>query len=267
MADQLPADLRAVLPRDTAQAWLLLRGVLPQGMVLYGGTALAAHLHHRVSRDLDFFFDDPDVDLSALRAQLESLRPLAVSTHTSDTLNATFGGTKVQFLRAYAQDPVGVDTITAGLRVASLRDIAATKVKVIGDRGELRDYYDLMAIEERTGLTVESALVDYQVRYRTTDLATLGHIVLALGYLGDVTDDPALPVGRKEIEHYWHRRQPQVAHALATLASASPRSSSRLDELRPAVDMARSASDAPGRVWVGPHERDGRHVSGYWRRR
>lgn len=272
MRDGLPADLRAVLPKDTAQSWLLLREVLAETMVLYGGTALAAHLHHRVSRDLDFFFDDPDVDLSALRVQLESIRPLAVSTHTSDTLNATFGGTKVQFLHARAQDPVDTDTVIAGLRVASVRDIAATKIKVIGDRGELRDYYDLMVIEERTGVTVESALVDFQVRYRTIEPAALGHIVMALGYLDDVTDDPALPVERQDIERYWHRRQPAVVRSLPTLTDASlpvpPRASGPVPLPLPGGPaMRRSGGDQSGGVWVDPHIRDGHPISGYWRRR
>jgi hypothetical protein len=29
------------------------------------------------------------------------------------------------------------------------------KLKVVGDRGELRDYFDLMVIEQRTGRMVE----------------------------------------------------------------------------------------------------------------
>jgi len=60
-------------------------------MVLYGGTAIAAHLSHRTSRDLDFFFDDPDVDLGWLREALAALRPTAVTDQAEHTLNAVFG--------------------------------------------------------------------------------------------------------------------------------------------------------------------------------
>jgi hypothetical protein len=48
-------------------------------MVLDGGTAIAAHLSHRTSRDLDFFFDDPDIDLASLPEALTALRPTAVT--------------------------------------------------------------------------------------------------------------------------------------------------------------------------------------------
>lgn len=68
----LPRDLREVLPEDTARTWVLLRDHLPKSMVLYGGTALAAHLHHRVSRDLDFFSAGP-LGAAALKVTLESL--------------------------------------------------------------------------------------------------------------------------------------------------------------------------------------------------
>jgi hypothetical protein len=34
----------------------------------------------------------------------------------------------------------------------------AMKLKVVGDRGELRDYFDLMTIEQRTGRTADEGL-------------------------------------------------------------------------------------------------------------
>ncbi len=231
-------------------------------MILYDGTAIAAHLSHRTSRDLDFFFDDPDVDLASLREALTTLRPTAVTDQAAHTLNAVFGQTKVQFLSMAGQVPVDRDTKIAGLRVASLRDLAATKIKVIGDRGELRDYFDLMVIEQRTPVTVETALVDYQARYN--DSRNLAHLVRALGYLGDVADDPALPTARDQIERYWATRQP------ATLASFDqtgriPRPAP--EEPLPAPSPRPESGDAGGMVWVEPHLRNGRQVRGHYRRR
>ena len=65
----LPDALRAVLPPETARAWSELAPLLPSGAYLAGGTGLAAHIHHRVSRDLDLFFHE-EIDLDALREQL-----------------------------------------------------------------------------------------------------------------------------------------------------------------------------------------------------
>ena len=45
-----------------------------------------------------------------------------------------------------------------GLRVASLIDLAASKVEVVLDRPEMKDYVDIDAILQRTGITLAEAL-------------------------------------------------------------------------------------------------------------
>jgi hypothetical protein len=53
----MPSDrIRKILPPDTAATWDAIAPLVPPGAYLGGGTAIAVHLGHRVSRDLDFFF-------------------------------------------------------------------------------------------------------------------------------------------------------------------------------------------------------------------
>jgi hypothetical protein len=52
-----------------------------------------------------------------------------------------------------------------GLPVAGIRDLLAMKLKVIGDRGELRDYVDILEIERRTPHRTEQGLSYYQHWY------------------------------------------------------------------------------------------------------
>ncbi len=258
----LPRELLDVLPEEAAESWVILRDKIPEAMVLYGGTAITAHLHHRISRDLDFFFDDPDVDIDELRATLEGLRPLAVQLQNENSLNAVFGNTKVQFLSMTGQYPVEDDVDVAGLRVAQIRDLAATKLKAIGDRGELRDYFDLMVIEEQTGLAAETSLLDYQQRYKTKDQNTLTHIVLGLGYLGDVGDDATLPVERSIIENFWQERQPVLVDNLDSTGTVTP--TRHFDPAK----LQTSSNDAQGgKIWVPDHNRNGKFVRGHWRNR
>jgi hypothetical protein len=49
-----------------------------------------------------------------------------------------------------AHDQIDLDEpqVHAGILVSSLPDVFAMKVKVIGDRGELRDYFDLRSCFE-----------------------------------------------------------------------------------------------------------------------
>lgn len=97
----LPAWLTAVLPSSTVRAWSVLADLAPEGSYLGGGTAIAVHLRHRVSRDLDLFLRHP-VDLMALVDQVRRRGDLVVSRLDLDegaqTLNAVFHQTRVQVL-------------------------------------------------------------------------------------------------------------------------------------------------------------------------
>jgi len=84
------------------------------------------------------------------------------------------------------------------------------KLKVVGDRGELRDYFDLMTIEQQTGRTADEGLALFLERFQPEypDQA-INHILLGLGYFDDVDPD-ALSVPRQQIVDYWTRRQREI---------------------------------------------------------
>ncbi len=212
----LPAELTEILPLQTAWAWEHLAPILPPSCQLAGGTALAIHLHHRQSRDLDFFYTDPDLDLDTLQLRLSGLGPFAVSSRAPGTLNGILRSAKLQFLDAHDQLDLDKPEPHAGILVSSLADLFAMKVKVIGDRGELRDYFDLKRIEEITGRRVEEGIGLYMTRFRVpAEHPSIGHIVEALGYLDDVDEDDLLPENRATIARYWRRRQPEISRNLA----------------------------------------------------
>ena len=214
MTIDMPAHLKAVLPLATREVWQALVGNLPSGSYLVGGTGMAAHLGHRVSRDLDFFVADP-FEPEELARSLDEIGQFASTQIAAGTLNGYLGETRIQFLDAHDQHPVDPITEIAGVPVAGLRDLLATKLKVIGDRGELRDYFDLLVLERDAGQRVEAGLALVIERYRpATPEAVVLHIVRALGYLQDVADDPALPVNRAEIETYWAERQLDIVRSL-----------------------------------------------------
>ncbi len=216
----VPDRLVDAMPTDTARSWEILSASIPSSAYLAGGTALAIHLQHRISRDLDFFFHG-DLDLDRLADELRDLGPFAVSARGSGTLNGLFSATRVQFLSAAGQRRLEPLAIVAGIPVAGIGDLLAMKLKVIGDRGELRDYFDVMTIEQRTGRSVEEGLGLYLARYREPpESFNVAHIVGALGYFDDVDDDDALPAAKDEIAGYWRRRQPQI---LRNIARSSPR--------------------------------------------
>lgn len=87
------------------------------------------------------------------------------------------------------------------------------KIKVVLDRGELRDYYDLMEIDRRA-VPIEEGVPLFLQRYGVArDDQRVVMLLRSLGYLDDVADDPALPVERSDIETFWHRRAPEIARS------------------------------------------------------
>jgi hypothetical protein len=166
----MPSDrVRKFLPPDTAATWDAIAPLVPADAYLGGGTAIAVHLGHRVSRDLDFFFHHGSVDLDELARRLSAAGPFAVTERGPGTLNGVFSATRVQFLHAdegrpqhLLEPPEEVD----GLNIAQISDLLAMKLKVVGDRGELRDYYDLMVIEQRAWRTADEGLALFVERFQ-----------------------------------------------------------------------------------------------------
>ncbi len=213
----IPDALRSVLPPDTSATWERIQPILPKGAYLVGGTAITAHLQHRISRDLDFFLDE-DVDLDGLERSMHAVGIFAVTLRAPGTLNGVFSATKVQFLDARSQDPVDDDAHVGGMRIASTRDLMAMKLKVVGYRGEHRDYFDLMVLEQAGVARAEAGLGDLLARYRPVDAgAMLLHVVEALGYLDDVDEDELVPATLEDVATYWRRRQPAVLRAMGRL--------------------------------------------------
>lgn len=209
-------ELKEVLPEDTSKSWSALAPVIPDYAYLSGGTALAIHLRHRVSRDLDFFTEtefDPD-DIVQLVSGAGSFVATSVS---AGTVNGMFESTKIQFLDTHAQKLVEPTTDWAGLRIAGIGDLMAAKLKVIQDRGALRDYFDIMCMEEQGDLSVDEGLGLLIRKYNpVAPDGLIANVLRGLSYFGDVEDDPGLPADRKDIEHYWGTRVPQIVKALGS---------------------------------------------------
>jgi hypothetical protein len=176
---------------------------------------------------LDFYLSSP-VDLTDLNDRLSSSDRWLASTFTESTLNGVFSATKLQFLLADTETNVEPLTMVGGIPVASLPDLFAMKLGVITRRGALRDYYDLMEMEKRTGLTAEEGLSLFVRRYRPAGVdAALAGVIFALGpaAITDATSDPSgVPKSAvKELERYWPKRQIEVTAHLDRYGTPSSR--------------------------------------------
>jgi len=244
----LPEWLLPVLPGDTAHAWEVLAEILPDHAYLGGGTAVATHLQHRVSEDLDVFFESTPA-LDDLAAELERRGPTVVSRSEGGTLDCRFATTKVQLLDAahchLVEDPV----VVAGLRVAGLGDLMGMKLRAITDRGTHRDYFDLAAMELNGGRSIEEGMAYFDARFepRNPDEA-VANVLRALSYLGDIEEDPAIAVTVEELQGYWQRRLPAITSHINRYGHVYPDAvtEARIDAVvmgeHQAVDAAQSAA-------------------------
>jgi hypothetical protein len=182
--DILPAPQRALWP-DLAS--------VPRRFVLYGGTAIALRLGHRSSVDFDFFSSVPFVPADLLREieWLSGAEPLQSAPNTLTVVAERLGPVKVSFFGGLGLGRVGEPEATADgvLVVASLLDLAATKVAVIQQRAEQRDYLDLAALLA-AGVGLDEALAAAQALYRAQFNPMIS--LKALSYFGD-GDLPQLP--------------------------------------------------------------------------
>ncbi len=225
MATSLPKELRDVLPPDAQKAWTLLAPILPPTLYLGGGTGVAVHLKHRESRDLDFFYHRGAVDLGRLAEQVAGAGSFAVTEVASGTLRGLFGATKLEFLHADETAPqtqLEEPTVVAGIRVAGLKDLIAMKLEVMGERGEMRDYFDVRALDEQSPLSVEEGIALYLERYRLDPASgAIRALIRAMGYLDDVEEDEALPIAKDELAAWWRKRQAEVIRNLSRTDAAT----------------------------------------------
>lgn len=206
----LPDHVRCILAADTAAAWLTLAPCLPRELHLGGGTAVAVHLGHRESRDLDFFFHQA-VDLGEIKSLLGGLGAFAVTNESQGTLKGLFGATKIEILDASQLSRLAEPVVVAGVNVASLQDLMAMKIKVMAERGEMRDYFDVKAIDEKGAISVEEGVELYMRRYGIdSSSAALPHLYRTMGDLSDVEADDLLPIDLGELQRWWSARQVRV---------------------------------------------------------
>jgi predicted nucleotidyltransferase component of viral defense system len=174
----------ASLPLAQRALWPDLKQV-PAQFVLYGGTALALRLGHRVSEDFDFFASapvNPDELLGRLpllqnaTVRQKSPNTLTVVVHRPDPVKLSFFGLNI---RRVEEHELTSDRVA---RVAGLRDVAGCKMAVIQSRSEAKDYLDIYELL-KAGLSLEEMLGAAQAIYGDQFFPMIS--LKALAWFGD----------------------------------------------------------------------------------
>lgn len=138
------------LAKETEKLLLKLsRLKLLENFTFVGGSALAFHLEHRLSEDIDLFAWQQEIDkgkiVSAIRELELSFRIMSGSSKQiniiAENVNLTFFAQDWDLLKDR-------EHITGNLYVAPLNTLAAMKINTLFLRARYRDYYDLYVLNK-----------------------------------------------------------------------------------------------------------------------
>jgi Nucleotidyl transferase AbiEii toxin, Type IV TA system len=181
-----------ILPAAQQELWPLLAAAPRLSYVLYGGTAVALHLGHRVSVDFDFFRSAP-LNKAELLAAFPFLKDAETLQEDVNTLvvkvTMPSGGVKVSFFGDITIGRINEPLLTTDstLLVASREDLLGAKLKAILDRAEAKDYSDISALLAN-GVALEKGLGAFAAMFKKDPSLPLK----AIGFFKD-GDLPTLP--------------------------------------------------------------------------
>lgn len=154
-----------------------------QDYVLVGGSALALHLCHRQSEDLDFFTYTDNFQKQDILRYLKYFKQTEVLNDNADQLDLLVDGVKVTFFNAKWAflRPTNISIFN----VASLQAIAAMKTNTLFLRAKYRDYYDLYCLVKH-GMSIRDIFTASQ---GIVDGISYKLLCIALLYIDDIEDD------------------------------------------------------------------------------
>lgn len=185
------------------------------GFYLAGGTAIAMHLGHRTSLDLDFFSLTSDVDLEVAKAAIRGAFDEAETVRQTDAaVQLLCDGTPIDLVRYPYPLLERPEREANGIAVAGLLDLATMKLSAIARRGLRRDFWDLEAIVTRGAVSLRAASEAYLRRFGVAE-ADLYHVFRALTYFEDAERDSVFPEGLtlqswQELEAFFRREVPPL---------------------------------------------------------
>lgn len=159
-------DARIVFPKTFDLLQQIQGDPFFDDFFLVGGTALALHIGHRLSIDLDFFSVQAFVN-QELESYLVSKFSFQTDYVSKNTLQGFIDGVKIDFI-THAYPLVSPLVQENGLRLASLEDIGAMKLNAIARSGNRqKDFYDVYFLLEH--LSFNNLLKAYQAKYPSSN--------------------------------------------------------------------------------------------------
>jgi predicted nucleotidyltransferase component of viral defense system len=170
----LTPEISQILTRLSERSWM-------SDFYLAGGTGVALHLGHRLSKDMDFFTSS-ELETDKLIQKIKEVGKLKVLKEDWGTVIGTLDQVMVSFF-SYNYPLLEYPLIFKGIKIASLTDIALMKIVAISQRGSKRDFFDLYAICQKS-ISLEKLLGYLPQMFKNVDYS-LYHLLRSLCYFED----------------------------------------------------------------------------------
>ena len=180
--------LEGLKPKQVKVLRQMGQSMQERGFYLGEGTAIAIHLGHRLSVDLDWFIPDPIHDALLLAESLRGAGLDLVTTQTGPgSLHGTILGVRITFLEYHY--PL-LRPLTPwkemGCSLASLDDLACMKLSAIAQRGLRKDFCDIYFLGTKYR-SLQDMLGLYQRKFKIKDI---GPLLYGLSYFNDADHEP-----------------------------------------------------------------------------
>lgn len=167
---------------------------------LVGGTALAFHLGHRFSVDLDIFGNfNQEIITETLKSELFGDFTVLMDGRTIK--HYIINQVKVDIVKYDKYQWLEDVIIDDQIRIAGLKDIAAMKIAAITNRGSKKDFIDLFFLLKTFGM--KEIIEFYQMKYID---ANAFFAILSLTYFDDAekSDMPQMliPTSWEDVKKY-----------------------------------------------------------------
>jgi hypothetical protein len=196
-------NLNYLLPKTQDVLKHIIQNEYLSNFVLVGGSALALHIKHRKSEDLDFFtYYRNKFDINKIETLLKDFREFQIVNISDEQVDCIIDGVKVTFFDAKwgFLKPKSVKRFN----LANLEQLAIMKTNVLFLRAKYRDYYDMYFLAKNFGIKKI-----YELAKDTLEGINFKLFAAALVYVDDIEDEnidylePECKISLKEIKEYF----------------------------------------------------------------
>ena len=174
--------------------------------VLVGGSALALHLQHRKSEDLDFFTYEDSFNKNEIFEYIKQFEFKEIINESNEQIDILINGVKITFFNAKWDflKPLGIEKFN----LSSIDALAAMKVNTLFLRAKFRDYYDLyFLVKEKMGIKKV-----FECSKNIMQGINFKLFCIALVYIDDIEDDnishldPKINIAKEEIREFFEEK-------------------------------------------------------------